>query len=66
MSSEPFQINYLGLTIGVLAFSVTILGLMALLFTQKAIYGLPFVLAGFTVFMTAMMMCAKTTGGTHD
>jgi hypothetical protein len=66
MSSEPFRINYVGLFVGTVGVVVGLMGMLAMLVTQKFVLGFPLILCGFTVFVTAMMMCAKTTGGAQE
>lgn len=66
MSSEPLRVNYVALFIGLMGASIGLLGMIALLVTQKFSLAFPLILCGFTVFVTTMMMCAKTTGGPQD
>jgi hypothetical protein len=66
MSSDGVKINFPLFFIGVLGLAVGLCGMIALAITQSMIIGTPFTVMGFTVFVTAMMMCAKTTGGVQD
>jgi hypothetical protein len=66
MSSEPIRVNYPALFIGALGLGAAVLGMVVLLFTQRFAIGFPIIFLGTTVFVTTMLMCAKTTGGPQD
>lgn len=63
MSSDAATPNMIAFFIGAVGFLAGLVGLLVLTFTQQALIALPIVIIGFTVFVTAMLMCAKTTGG---
>ncbi len=63
MHSDAAAPNMIAFFIGALGFLAGLVGLLVLTFTQQALIGLPIVILGFSTFVTAMMTCAKTTGG---
>jgi hypothetical protein len=52
--------------LGLLGLVVGLAGMVTLTLTQSPLVAFPLVVLGFSTFVTAMMMCAKTTGGPQD
>jgi len=65
MSSETFKVNYPAFFLGFLGLALVPIG-MILLGLSKFWIGFPIILIGANLFITVMMMSAKTTGGPQD